>query len=178
MIIRRRFWMDGVMDRRSFLGAAGAALLGAAAGPPAVRAAMLPADPVFGRSFDDLQGAAQALSGYVGRPLVMNFWASWCAPCVREMPLLESLHHQHPDLTVLGLAIDTRANVLRFLDKVPVSYPVLLTGTQGIPLMRELGNKGGGLPFTVLYDARGHADSMVLGELRPDDLQSRVARIL
>ncbi|MGB6006580.1 TlpA family protein disulfide reductase [Castellaniella sp.] len=166
------------MDRRVFLRTASGALLGLAAGSRAVSAAMLPADPVFGRSFDDLRGASQALSAYVGRPLVMNFWASWCAPCVREMPLLESLHQQHPDLTVLGLAIDTRANVLRFLDKVSVSYPLLLTGTQGIPLMRELGNKGGGLPFTVLFDRHGRESSTVVGELKPDDLQARVARIL
>lgn len=166
------------MDRRLFLRTASGGLLGLAAGGGVVNAAMLPADPVFGRSFDDLQGASRALSAYVGRPLVMNFWASWCAPCVREMPLLESLHHQHPDLTVLGLAVDTRANVLRFLDKVPVSYPLLLTGTQGIPLMRELGNKGGGLPFTVLFDRQGHESSRVVGELKPDDLQARIAKIL
>jgi thiol-disulfide isomerase/thioredoxin len=166
------------MDRRLFLRTASGALLGLAAGGGMARAAMLPADPVFGRSFDDLQGAAQPLSAYVGRPVVMNFWASWCAPCVREMPLLESLHQQHSDLTVLGLAIDTRANVLRFLDKVSVSYPLLLTGTQGIPLMRDLGNKGGGLPFTVLFDRNGRESSTVVGELKPDDLQSRVARIL
>lgn len=166
------------MDRRSFLRAASGAVLGITTGAGPVMASMLPADPVFGRSFDDLQGAAQALSAYVGRPLVMNFWASWCAPCVREMPLLESLHQQHPDLVVLGLAVDTRANVLRFLDKVHVSYPLLLTGTQGIPLMRELGNKGGGLPFTVLFDRKGRTATTVVGELKPDDLQARVAQIL
>lgn len=166
------------MDRRSFLRAASGAALSIATGAGPAVASMLPADPVFGRSFDDLQGASQALSAYVGRPLVMNFWASWCAPCVREMPLLESLHQQHPDLVVLGLAVDTRANVLRFLDKVQVSYPLLLTGTQGIPLMRELGNKGGGLPFTVWFDRKGRADASLAGELKPDDLQARVARIL
>ncbi|MGB6242277.1 MAG: TlpA disulfide reductase family protein [Castellaniella sp.] len=165
------------MNRRSFLRAASGAALSITTGVGQAGAAMLPADPVFGRSFDDLQGTAQALSAYVGRPLMMNFWASWCAPCVREMPLLESLHQQHPDLTILGLAVDTRANVLRFLDKVQVSYPLLLTGTQGIPLMRELGNKGGGLPFTVFFDRRGRADATVLGELKHDDLQAQVARI-
>lgn len=164
------------MNRRMFLHIA--ASVGLAAGPGSVLASMLPADPVFGRSFDDLQGASQALSGYVGRPVLMNFWASWCAPCVREMPLLESLHHQHPDLALLGLAVDTRANVLRFLDKVRVSYPLLLTGTQGIPLMRDLGNKGGGLPFTVLFNRQGRVDSTVVGELKPDDLVQRLSRIL
>ncbi len=164
------------MDRRTFLRVA--ALAGVMIGPDRALASMLPANPVFGRSFDNLQGASQPLSGYVGRPVLMNFWASWCAPCVREMPLLESLHHQHPDLVVLGLAIDTRANILRFLDKIKVSYPLLLTGTQGIPLMRDLGNKGGGLPFSVLFDRQGRVDSTVIGELKPDDVQQRLTRIL
>ncbi|WP_322995625.1 TlpA disulfide reductase family protein [Castellaniella sp.] len=166
------------MNRRLFLHAASTLILGALAAPALARAALLPADPVFGRTFDDLQGVGQALSAYVGRPVVFNFWASWCAPCVREMPLLEALHHQHPDLALVGLAVDTRANVVRFLDKVQVSYPVLLTGTQGIPLMRELGNKSGGLPFTAFYDRDGHLVSAAMGELKHDDLQARIDKIL
>ena len=152
--------------------------LGAVAGPRAVLASILPADAVFGRSFPDLQGQDQALSAYVGRPVLMNFWASWCGPCVREMPLLETLHQSHPGLAVLGLAIDTQANVQRFLQKIPVSYPLLLTGTQGIPLMRELGNKTGVLPFTLLFDRDGRLAHSSLGELKPDDIQTRLAQIL
>lgn len=154
------------------------AALGVAAGARGAGASILPADPVFGRSFADLQGHDQALSAYVGRPVLMNFWASWCAPCVREMPLLETLHQRHPGLSVLGLAIDTRVNVERFLQKVPVTYPLLLTGTQGIPLMRELGNKGGGLPFTLLFDRNGRVADSVMGELEPEDIQARLTRIL
>lgn len=165
------------MNRRLFLHVAATSVLGALAAPMLAQAALLPADPVFGRTFDDLHGAGQPLSAYVGRPVVLNFWASWCAPCVREMPLLESLHHQHPDLALVGLAIDTRANVLRFLDKVQVSYPLLLTGTQGIPLMRDLGNKSGGLPFTAFFDRQGRIVSTVMGELKPDDLQARIDQI-
>ncbi len=166
------------MDRRKFLCRASLAALGLAAGARGAGASILPADPVFGRSFADLQGRDQALSAYVGRPVLMNFWASWCAPCVREMPLLETLHQRHPDLALLGLAIDTQANVERFLKKVRVSYPLLLTGTQGIPLMRELGNKGGGLPFTLLFDRRGRVADSIVGELDPDDIQARLAQIL
>lgn len=166
------------MDRRKFLRTASLAALGVAAGARGAGASILPADPVFGRSFADLQGHDQALSAYVGRPVLMNFWASWCAPCVREMPLLETLHQRHPGLSVLGLAIDTRVNVERFLQKVPVTYPLLLTGTQGIPLMRELGNKGGGLPFTLLFDRNGRVADSVMGELEPEDIQARLTRIL
>ncbi|MHA3904022.1 TlpA family protein disulfide reductase [Castellaniella sp. WN] len=154
------------------------AALGLAGGVRGAGASILPADPVFGRSFADLQGRDQALSAYVGRPVLMNFWASWCAPCVREMPLLETLHQRYPDLALLGLAIDTRANVERFLQKVQVSYLLLLTGTQGIPLMRELGNKGGGLPFTLLFDRGGRVADSIMGELDPDDIERRLGQIL
>jgi thiol-disulfide isomerase/thioredoxin len=166
------------MDRRKFLRTTSLAALGVVAGARGAGASILPADPVFGRSFADLQGRDQALSAYVGRPVLMNFWASWCAPCVREMPLLETLHQRHPDLSVLGLAIDTRVNVERFLQKVHVTYPLLLTGTQGIPLMRELGNKGGGLPFTLLFDRHGRVADSTMGELKPDDIQARLTQIL
>ncbi|MFT0533222.1 TlpA family protein disulfide reductase [Castellaniella hirudinis] len=165
------------MNRRLFLGGA-SAVLGAWAAPALARAALLPADAVFGRAFDTLQGVSQPLSDYQGRPVVLNFWASWCAPCVREMPLLESIHHQQPELALVGLAIDTRANVQRFLEKIQVSYPLLLTGTQGIPLMRDLGNKSGGLPFTAFFNRQGRLVSTAMGELKPEDLQARVRQIL
>ena len=154
------------------------AALGLGTGARSGATSMLPVSPVFGRSFVDLQGQEQALSAYVGQPVLVNFWASWCGPCVREMPLLESLHQQHPDLTVLGLAIDTQANVERFLKKVQVSYSLLLTGTQGIPLMRELGNKSGVLPFTLLFDRSGRQADSVIGELKPDNIQTRLDQIL
>ncbi len=166
------------MDRRIFLRTASLATLGLAFAGSRAAASILPADPVFGRSFQDLDGRDMPLSGYLGRPVLMNFWASWCAPCVREMPLLESLHERHPDLALLGMAIDTRANVLRFLDKIHVSYPLLLGGTQGIALMRELGNKAGVLPFTVLFNRQGRVAATLVGELKPADIQARLTQLL
>jgi len=169
-----------VIGRREFIQRAGGLVLGlgaAVAGVPAA-GSVLPVDPFFGRSFQDLDGETFELSTLVGRPVLANFWASWCPPCVREMPDLDALHRQHPEVAFLGLAIDTRANVERFMEKVRVSYPVLLTGTQGIPLMRELGNKGGGLPFTALFDARGRSAGVILGEVDPADIRRRIAEIL
>lgn len=164
------------MDRRGFLAAAGLGMLGA--WMPGVMAFPMGPSPVWGRSFDDLHGTAVSFSHYLGQPVIMNFWASWCAPCVREMPLLESLHHDHPGLKVLGIAIDTGPNIARFLQKVSVSYDLYLGGTQGIPLMRELGNKTGGLPFTVFFDRRGRAVDSVMGELKSDTIAARLQRIL
>lgn len=141
------------------------------------RAALLPADPVFGRTLIDLDGRSVALADYRGRPLLLNFWASWCAPCVREMPLLESLHHKYADVALLGLAIDSKDNVLRFLEKVEVSYPILLTGNQGIPLMRELGNRRAALPYTALFDRKGRDAGRVLGELEGDEIEARMRKL-
>jgi thiol-disulfide isomerase/thioredoxin len=164
------------MDRRRLLGGIG--LLALAAAGTGAHAFSLPPSPVFGRSFEDMRGARVSLSRYIGRPVLMNFWASWCAPCVREMPLLESLHHAHPELSVVGLAIDTAANVQRFIQKVPVSYELLLGGPDGISIMRELGNKGGGLPFTAFFDKRGRSQGVVLGELTDGVLATRLGQIL
>jgi len=164
------------MDRRGFLWSAGGAALALAGS--AAQAFSLPPDPIFGRSFEDLQGRSMSLAGYVGRPVLLNFWASWCAPCVREMPMLESLHRRHPEVSVVGMAIDTGPNVRRFLEKTPVSYDLFLGGAQGIPVMQELGNKGGGLPFSVFFNRQGRVSSVVLGELKDDTLAADLKRIL
>lgn len=169
------------MNRRDFLGRAGQFALGvgvAGAGLSAAQAALLPSDPFFGYTFANLQGEDVALSTFKGRPVLANFWASWCPPCVREMPDLDALHHDYPDVSFLGLAVDTRVNVERFVKKVQVSYPLLLTGTQGIPLMRALGNKGGGLPFTVLFDRDGRVAHVVLGEVKVDALRTQLGQII
>lgn len=176
--MRKFFALNGRynLDKRKFLQLVSFASLSVFTSPTI--AALLPSDPVFNRSFDDLQGNEQKFSNYLGQPILLNFWASWCAPCVREMPLLDDLHKQHPELVIIGLAVDTKANVLRFLDKTPVSYDILLAGTKGIPLMRDLGNKGGGLPFTVLFNRKGKAVDKSLGELQEPDINKRIQSII
>lgn len=169
------------MNRRDFLGRTGRFALGVGvfgSGLSAARAALLPPDPFFGYTFANLAGDDVALAAFTGQPVLANFWASWCPPCVREMPDLDSMHHDYPGVKFLGLAIDTRVNVERFVQKVKVSYPLLLTGTRGISLMRDLGNKGGGLPFTVLFDRGGRIAYVVLGEVKPAVLRTQIERVL
>jgi len=124
----------------------------------------------------DLNGQSQLLSQYLGRPLLVNFWATWCAPCVQEMPELAALANTYPQVQFLGIGIDTAANMRDFVKKVPVSYPLLVAGHAGIDWVRALGNTSGGLPFTVLFDADGSTYHKVLGKIVKDDLDQILRR--
>lgn len=159
------------MNRRNFLlrtmACAGYAGLASAFSLPAQAQAT---QSLFDQVLPDMAGDDQALSQWQGRPLLVNFWATWCAPCVKEMPDLDALHRQFPDVTFVGLAVDTKVNVDKFLQKVQVAYPLLLIGNKGIALMRALGNKVGGLPFTVVLDTQGKVVETILGPVDPNAL--------
>jgi len=120
-------------------------------------------DALYEQSFARLDQGEVAMREFLGKPLVLNFWASWCPPCVKEMPDLDGLAQAHPRVGFVGLAVDSAVNVQRFLQKTQVSYPILVSGHGGIAHMRALGNRQGGLPFTVLFDAEGRVQRQVLG---------------
>jgi thiol-disulfide isomerase/thioredoxin len=162
------------MKRRDFIlhGAAAAALLGA------WRPRRALADTgLFSQSFPDVHGAEHAMSRYLGKPLVVNFWATWCPPCVKEMPELDALQKQYPAVQFLGLAVDTQDNVREFTRKVPVSYPLLVVGHGGIDLVRSLGDTSGGIPFTVTFDRQGMARDHIVGQIKVDSFGEVVRRL-
>ncbi len=129
---------------------------------------------LFDRTFPDPEGATHPLSGWLGKPVVMNFWATWCPPCVKEMPDLDVLHKKYPTVQFLGMGVDTASNIRSFIQKTRVSYPLLVVGHDGIQLMRDLGNQVGGLPFTVVFDAKGRPIHRVLGEIKPAEFEQVV----
>jgi thiol-disulfide isomerase/thioredoxin len=133
---------------------------------------------LYAASLPDLTGQPVALSQLKGRPVVANFWATWCAPCVEEMPHLDALSKSLPNIQFVGIGIDTAANITQFVAKIPVSYPLYVAGHSGIALVRELGNAAGGLPFTVLLDAEGRIFDTILGQVSPEDLQKRIDRLV
>jgi len=152
-----------------------AAYLGLAApeGAPPAREDGTPRGHVPAFVLDDLDGEPRATSAFLGRPLVINFWATWCPPCLREMPLLADLHARHGDtLQVLGIAIDRAGPVREFAERHGIDYPLLVGEQAGMELAAEFGDAFRGLPFTVFADAEGRIVEIHLGEMFEDELRA------
>ena len=112
-----------------------------------------------------------------GRPLVLNFWATWCQPCIAEMPLLDAYFKQNTSkgVQVLGLAIDQPSSVRKFLARHPVDYPIFQAGLLGTELTKTLGDDQEGLPFTIVLNAQGQLKQRKLGRLSPSEINAWTA---
>jgi thiol-disulfide isomerase/thioredoxin len=127
--------------------------------------------------FETSQGGELSMAALRGRPLIVNFWATWCPPCVEELPLLDAFYRENSPKgwQVLGLAIDQPTPVRAWLQKKPLHFPVGLAGLQGTELGKSLGNAAGGLPFTVVFGANGQVIQRKMGKLEAEDLAALVA---
>ncbi len=112
-------------------------------------------------------GKAWSFQRFRGKPVVANFWATWCPPCIEELPLLEQFYQQNSSKSwqVVGIAVDNAQAVQKFLGKTPLSFPTPLAGLAGVDLSRSLGNLSGGLPFTVVLNAAGEVALRHMGKL-------------
>lgn len=159
--------------------AAAAAVIGGVTGALVLQSRSGAAE-LLGASFPDLSGQIRRLTEWRGKALLANFWATWCAPCREEIPLLNAAQQQHgaSGLQVVGIGIDNAENIRQFTRTVPIRYPVLVADAGGIDLMRELGNSQGGLPFNVLLDRQGRLAGRKLGAYSAADLQNALAALL
>lgn len=114
------------------------------------------------------------MESFRGRPLLVNFWATWCPPCVDELPLINEFYRQNKanDWQVLGLAVDKLAPVRAFLQKMPLDFPIGMAGLSGADLSRNLGNLAGGLPFSVVLGREGLVLQRKMGRLSAADLEA------
>lgn len=124
----------------------------------------------------DLNGTAHRLSDYQGQWLLINFWATWCVPCRKEMPRLEAAYQQYRDqgLTILGPAIDETPAVIAYLEATQISYPIVVGGENLFALMDGLGDHLGALPFTVFLGPDGKILERHWGELDNAMLQNMI----
>jgi len=131
---------------------------------------------LWSTQFEQPDGSVLKLEGFQGKPLVLNFWATWCTPCIEEMPLLNAfyLENKAKSWQMIGLAIDQPSAVKRYLGRHPVEYPIGFAGLEGTQLMKNLGNPTGGLPFTLVIDAQGDVQMSKLGKLSATEIQSWV----
>lgn len=138
------------------------------------------ADALENARFVDLQGKPRALAEWRGKVLVANFWATWCAPCLEEIPLLVATRraYAHKMMEIVGIAIDQAPKVQQFAAKMQIDYPILIGESQGLDLIRTLGNRSGGLPFTVFLDRSGTPAGTRIGVLRKPELDSTLAALL
>jgi len=131
-----------------------------------------PANALWPLKFERPEGGELRMAALRGKPLLVNFWATWCPPCVREIPLLDRFHqtHQARGWQVIGLAADGIAPVREFLTRHPVAFAIGLAGLDGVDLARRLGNSTGGLPFTLVFTSAGEVAHRKLGVLEASEL--------
>ena len=123
-------------------------------------------------SFDTPDGKPLPMSNFRGKLLLVNFWATWCPPCVEELPLLDFFYQENKDknLQVVGLAVDQPSVVRTWLKTRPLNFPVGMAGLGGTELSKSLGNKSGSLPFTVVFSPSGVLLHRKVGKVTPEEL--------
>jgi thiol-disulfide isomerase/thioredoxin len=127
-------------------------------------------------SFEQPDGSTLTMAKLRGAPLLLNFWATWCPPCIKEMPLLDRFHRENRarGWQVVGLAVDGPSPVREYLARLPMGFPIGLAGMGGAELSRSLGNVNAALPFTVVFGADGTIQARKLGTVSSSDLESWV----
>lgn len=134
----------------------------------------------WAQEFEKPEGGTLRMQDLRGKPLLVNFWATWCPPCIEELPLIDAFYKQNQSKSfqVVGLAVDQPSQVKRFLSQKPLQFPNGLAGLNGTQLGVSLGNAESVLPFSVLFDAKGKLLAQKAGKLEQKDLDSWLQKVL
>ncbi len=141
----------------------------------------LPADDLLGQrrpdfTLSDINGAPVSASNFEGDIWLVNFWATWCAPCVEEMPMLSQLQQEYAGqgVKIVGIALDDAERASQFASDMAISYPILVGQADVVVTGRRYGNNTGMLPFSVLIDTKGIIRWTHLGPLTREDLKAQI----
>ena len=131
-------------------------------------------------SLKNRAGEMQSLHSWPGKSMIVNFWATWCGPCRKEIPLLKEIGKKETDFQIVGIAIDYRDDVLKFADEIKIDYPILIGEQDGMAAADAFGVEAAGLPFTAFTDNKGRIVLLLMGELtqaKADIILSNVRRV-
>ena len=167
-------------NKRLFMAAGAAGLLATVVGQALYRGMASQAlsehasAALWAAEFETPQGGHFKLADFRGKPLVLNFWATWCPPCVEEIPLIDDFFQQNSTkgISVIGLAIDQPGRVKRFVEEFGLNYPMGLAGMNGTELSKILGNESASLPFTIVLDKDGQIFQKKLGRLSAEEIKN------
>jgi peroxiredoxin len=138
--------------------------------PPVAQAKKAIPDTLPDVTLADRDGKPTTLASFGGRPLMVNFWATWCAPCRREIPLLNKIRAQRKaqNAEIVGIAVDFKDDVLKFVQKTPLNYPLLIGEEDGLAAAEAFG-MGMAFPFSVFLDSKNRILAVKIGELHEDE---------
>jgi thiol-disulfide isomerase/thioredoxin len=173
----------GVSRRTFVVASAGVAVAALAAGAALFRQRNSRArdgEAVLATVLPDLDGRETPLAQWRGKVLIVNFWATWCAPCREEMPQFVAVQSRDgaKGVQFVGIAVDQVDKVRDYVKEVRINYPVLIGGFGAIELSKALGNELAALPFTIVVDKHGGVAHTQLGQLKPAQLDQLLASLL
>jgi peroxiredoxin len=122
----------------------------------------------------DIKGNIRNIKDWDGQVVLLNFWATWCPPCLREIPDFIEVQHElaDHDFQIIGIAVDNETDVRDFVSTMSMNYPVMAGEMEAIELSQRYGNSIGGLPYSAIIDKNGKITHTITGELSKDRLKS------
>ena len=136
--------------------------------------------PAIAFSLPDLTGKQRNINEWQGKILIINFWATWCPPCLKEIPEFIKLQNAYSDkdLQFIGIAIDDKQAVEEYLKTININYPMLISGDEGIALSHQLGNIVNAVPFTLIVNKQGQIIHRQPGELSNEKIIELITPLL